>query len=97
MNGKRAKEIRRHTPVVLVSWIQSLLDEKEAAEINIENYKNFLPVQTHFFANDTMYLNAYHPKWIVKKIRQLKKLFPRKKTTEINLELIQWKATKKQG
>jgi len=92
MSGKRAKENRRHTETILVSWLHSLLNEEEGAKINIENYKDFLPKQTHFYAGRTLYLNAYHPQWIVKKIVQIKKIFPHIKTEDITLELIQWKA-----
>jgi hypothetical protein len=81
----------------LVEWLQSLLSEEEGAAITVKNYKQFMPEQTHVFANQKILLNAYHPKWIAKKIKQLLLIFPDIKITDISLEHIQWKAQRQQA
>jgi len=53
-----------------------------------------MPTQTHFMAQRTMHLNAYHPKWIVNKINQLLAIFPDRYIEEITLEDIQWKTSR---
>ena len=44
-----------------------------------------------------MRLNAYHPKWIAKKIKQLLKIDPKLDIESIDLELIKWQANRFQG
>ena len=97
MNGKKAKRIRRHSQVLLVSWLKTLLSEEEAENVTVANYKQMMPEQTHAFVQDKFLLNAYHPKWIVKKINQLTAIYSDLKIEDVNLELIQWKANKLQG
>lgn len=97
MNNKKSKAIRRHSESLLVEWLQSLLSEEEGVAITVKNYKQFMPEQTHVFANQKILLNAYHPKWIAKKIKQLLLIFPDIKITDISLEHIQWKAQRQQA
>ena len=97
MNNKKSKAIRRHSESLLVEWLQSLLSEEEGAAITVKNYKQFMPEQTHVFANQKILLNAYHPKWIAKKIKQLLLIFPDIKITDSSLEHIQWKAQRQQA
>jgi len=85
MNGRKAKRIRLHSGTIIVDWLRTLLTEEEGQKINIENYKNFMPAQTHFMAHRTMHLNAYHPKWIRNKIQRLLKQDPNRVIEEITL------------
>lgn len=94
MNGKKAKRIRKHSGVIIVEWLRTLLSEEEGQKITTENYTAFMPTQTHFMAHRTMHLNAYHPKWIVNKINQLLAIFPDRSIEEITLEDIQWKTSR---
>ncbi len=97
MNNTKAKRIRRHASTLLVGWLRSLLTEEEGAKINIKNYADHMPEQTHIYANRRMLLNAYHPKWITKKINQLLRIYPHLQVEDVDLELVQWKANKKQA
>ena len=97
MNGKKAKAIRKQSKVLLVDWLHTLMEPEEAAKINTGNYMSFMPKQTHIYVHRKMRLNAYHPKWVAKKINQLLKIFPALTIQDINLELVQWKANKSQG
>ena len=94
MNRKKSKRIRHHSESLLVSWMKQLLEKEEADKITINTYKSFMPQQTHFMAQRTMHLNAYHPKWIVNKINQLLAIFPDRSIEEITLEDIQWKTSR---
>tara|TARA_R110000822_G_scaffold24946_10_gene75691 strand:- start:899 stop:1183 length:285 start_codon:yes stop_codon:yes gene_type:complete len=94
MNGKKAKRIRKQASIIIVDWLQSLLSDEEGQKINTKNYINFMPKQTHFMAQRTMHLNAYHPKWIGNKINQLLAIFPDRSVEEITLEDIQWKISR---
>ncbi len=97
MNNKRSKRVRNHATVLLVSWLRTLLTEEEGAKITVKNYADHMPEQTHIHANGKMMLNAYHPKWIVKKINQILKIYPHLQIEDVNLEMIQWKANKRQA
>ena len=95
MNRRRSKRIARHAESLLVVWLKGLLSDEEAAKINISNYKSMMPEQTHYMAQRTMYLNAYHPKWLKKKINQLLRIFPDLTVEDINLEMVTWKVNQR--
>jgi len=95
MNRRRSKRIERHAESLLVVWLKGLLSDEEAAKINISNYKSMMPEQTHYMAQRTMYLNAYHPKWLKKKINQLLRIFPDLTVEDINLEMVTWKVNQR--
>lgn len=95
MNRKKTKRIRKHSVTLLVSWMRQLLSEEEGKKITVDSYKSFMPEQTHFMAQQTIYLNAYHPKWIEKKIKQLIKIFPDIEIEDVDLELITWKVNQR--
>ena len=86
MNGKKAKRIRKHSGVIIVDWLRSLISEEEGQGVTVDNYKNFMPTQTHYMANRTMHLNAYHPKWIRNKIQRLLKQNPKRVIASITLD-----------
>jgi|TARA_Y100000385_G_scaffold261403_1_gene292141 hypothetical protein len=90
MNRKQSKRISKQSKVILVDWLRSLLPEEEASKINTTNCLDFIPEQTHFIANRTLYLNAYHPKWIRNKIKRMLRLFPDRSISDITFEDIQW-------
>jgi len=95
MNRRRSKRIARHAESLLVVWLKGLLSDEEAAKINIGNYKSKMPEQTHYMAQRTVYLNAYHPKWLKKKINQLLLIYPRLAVEDINLEMVTWKVNQR--
>ena len=97
MRAVKSKRIRRHAKTLLVSWLHSLLDKEEADKINVSNYMSHMPKQTHIFLNGGMKLNAYHPKWVAKKIKQLLKIDPDLRIESIDLESIKWQANRFQG
>ena len=71
MSGKKSKLLRRKAEDLLISWIQSMTPEGEDAnKINKKNLHEFLPEQTHIFANNRFMLSAYSLRWFYKKVKQ---------------------------
>ena len=53
MNGRKAKRLRKHSKQLLIRWIRSMTpDGEDETEINEKNLEQFLPEQTHIFANN---------------------------------------------
>tara|TARA_R110000737_G_scaffold305180_1_gene312702 strand:+ start:532 stop:819 length:288 start_codon:yes stop_codon:yes gene_type:complete len=86
MNQKTMKEINRHSKKLLVGWLQALLSEEEAAKINTGNILQFIPDQTHFYANQRLSLSAYSPKWIKKYIKLIKRKNKNINISDISLQ-----------
>jgi hypothetical protein len=71
MNGRKAKRLRRRAEDLLISWIRTMVPEGEdATKINKKNLHEFLPQQTHIFANNRFMLSAYSLRWFYKKVKQ---------------------------
>ena len=71
MSGKKSKLLRRKAEGLLISWIQSMTPEGEdASKITKKNLHEFLPEQTHIFANNRFMLSAYSLRWFYKKVKQ---------------------------
>ena len=76
MNRKVSKRITRQVKEIIVEWFGTILSAEEAEKVTTTNCFEFMPDQTHFYAGRTMYLNAYHPKWISNKVKKLLKADP---------------------
>ena len=96
MRAVKAKRIRSHAKSLLVMWLHSLLEKKEAAKITLANYLDYMPEQTHIMVNKTIKLSAYHPKWMSNQIKQILKIDPDLPIESIDLELIKWQANRSQ-
>lgn len=71
MNGRKAKRLRRKAEDLLISWIRTMVPEGEdATKINKKNLDQFLPQQTHIFANNRFMLSAYSLRWFYKKVKK---------------------------
>ena len=70
MNSKQMKPIRRKARHILVAWLQSLLSKEEASKINYKNVFSFIPNQTHYWSGDTLRLQPWSYKWVVKKLKR---------------------------
>ena len=71
MNRKRIKKINRHVGIILVDWLKTLVNEDEAKKINLDNYKELLPAQTHVYTNNKFFLSAFSPRWVRKKLKYI--------------------------
>ena len=71
MNGKKAKRLRKHTKQLLIRWIRSMTpDGEDETEINEKNLEQFLPEDTHIFANNKFMVSAYTLRWFYKKVKE---------------------------
>jgi len=71
MNGKKAKRLRKHSKQLLIRWIRSMTpDGEDETEINEKNLEQFLPEQTHIFANNKFMVSAYTLRWFYKKVKE---------------------------
>jgi len=71
MRGVKAKQLRRRSEDLLVEWLRTMVPEGEdTSKINRKNIKEFLPEQTHIFANNKFLLSAYSLKWFYKQVKR---------------------------
>jgi hypothetical protein len=71
MNGRKAKQLRRKAEDLLINWIRTMVPEGEdATKINKKNLDQFLPQQTHIFANNRFMLSAYSLRWFYKQVKK---------------------------
>ena len=71
MNGRKAKQLRRKAEDLLISWIRTMVPEGEDAnKITKKNLDQFLPEQTHIFANNRFMLSAYSLRWFYKQVKK---------------------------
>ena len=71
MSGKRSKKLRRKAEDLLIAWLRTMVPEGEdTSKISRKNLDEFLPEQTHIFANNKYLLSAYSLRWFYKQIKQ---------------------------
>ncbi len=71
MNGQKAKKLRRIGEQRLIDWLRTMVPEGEdTSKINKNNLHEFLPEQTHVFANNKFLLSAYSLRWFYKQVKK---------------------------
>ena len=71
MNGKQSKKLRRKAETMLIDWLRTMTPEyKDQTKINKNNLHEFLPDQTHIFANNRFMLSAYSLRWFYKQVKR---------------------------
>ena len=71
MNGRKAKQLRRIGEQRLIDWLRTMVPEGEdTSKINKNNLQEFLPKQTHVFANNRFLLSAYSLRWFYKQVKK---------------------------
>ena len=71
MNQKKSKQLRRRSEDLLIEWLRTMVpDGEDTSKINRKNLNEFLPEQTHIFANNRFMLSAYSLRWFYKKVKQ---------------------------
>ena len=71
MNGKKSKRLRRQSETLLIEWLRTMIPEGEdISRINKKNLHEFLPEQTHIFANNRFMLSAYSLRWFYKQTKK---------------------------
>ena len=80
MHSRKAKRIRRHANQLVFEWLKTMLTDEEAKKLNSKNMDTYMPEQTHFFANSSIHLSAYTPRWFQQRIKRI--IRKNKKTIE---------------
>ena len=71
MNGKQSKKLRRKAETMLIDWLRTMTpDGEDQTKINKNNLHDFLPDQTHIFANNKFMLSAYSLRWFYKQVKR---------------------------
>ena len=88
MNKKVMREINSKVEVLLITWIQSILSEEEAAKVTKENYKSLLPAEEYILSRGTCYNSFYTYRWAKQGIKKLLKAG--KKLNDITIGDLEW-------
>jgi len=88
MKKKIKKQINKRASDILIEWLKSIVDEEEADQITRENFKKFLPKDTHMQVQKTYYLSFYTFRWATQNIKKLMK--KGMSLNKITLEDLQW-------
>ena len=80
MHSRKAKRIRRHANQLVFEWLKTMLTDEEAKKLNAKNVDKYMPEQTHFFANRSIYISAYTTRWFQQRIKRI--IRKNKKTIE---------------
>jgi len=70
MNTKQMSKIRNKAKGILVEWLKNLLNKEEQSKVNVKNILILLPNQTHYWSGDTLRLQPWSYKWVVKKLKR---------------------------
>ena len=71
MSGKKSKQLRRQAEHLLIDWLRTMTpDGEDKTKIHIKNLDEFLPEQTHIFANNKFMLSAYSLRWFYKQVKR---------------------------
>jgi len=71
LNAKIVKKIFRQTEKITVEWLKSLMPEEEASKITSKNYKKYMEMNSHYFADGQIFMSSFTEKWTRKKIKKL--------------------------
>ena len=70
MSGSRSKKLRRRAEDLLIEWLRTMVPNGEdTSKIHRKNLDQFLPEQTHIFANNRYLLSAYSLRWFYKQVK----------------------------
>ena len=71
MSGRRSKQLRRKAEGLLIEWLRTMVpDGEDTSKIHRKNLNEFLPEQTHIFANNRFLLSAYSLRWFYKQVKR---------------------------
>ena len=71
MHSRKAKRIRRHANQLVFEWLKTMLTDEEAKKLNSKNMDKYMLKQTHFFANRSLHISAYTPRWFQQRIKRI--------------------------
>ena len=71
MNSKKEKQIRKHAQNLMLDWLKTVVPEEEKPRITLDNLQDFIPNQTHIYANKQLRVSAYTLRWFTKRLKKL--------------------------
>ena len=71
MNLKKEKQIRKHAQTLMLDWLKTVVPDEEKPKITLANLQDFIPNQTHIYANGHLRVSAYTLRWFAKRIKKL--------------------------
>lgn len=74
MNRKMSKKVKQKSILFVVEWLKSMLVDEEKEKVSVHNYKNYLPQETHIYANKQLIVSSFTPRWFAKKIKKVLKV-----------------------
>tara|TARA_R100000008_G_C3544053_1_gene146503 strand:- start:253 stop:528 length:276 start_codon:yes stop_codon:yes gene_type:complete len=88
MNSKLEKRIRKQAQKLMLDWLGTVVPDEEKSKINVNNLQDYIPNQTHVYANGQLHISAYTPRWFVKRIKTIMSS-SNKKYNEVSLQEIE--------
>lgn len=95
MNRRLSKRIRKHAEDIQLAWVKSLLSNDEADKVDKTNLAQMLPTQTHVWGMGTKYCSVFGMRHVIKKLKQLMRIFPDKQVEDFTLADVNWKIQKR--
>ena len=71
MNLKKERQIRKHAQTLMLDWLKTVVPDEEKPKITLDNLQDFIPNQTHIYANGQLRVSAYTLRWFAKRIKKL--------------------------
>ena len=71
MNSKKEKQIRKHAQNLMLDWLKTVVPDEEKPRITLDNLQDFIPNQTHIYANQQLRVSAYTLRWFTKRLKKL--------------------------
>jgi len=71
MNLKKEKQIRRKAKQLMLDWLLTVVPDEEKKKVSMKNLYDYLPEQTHIYANRQLRISAYTLRWFIKRIKYL--------------------------
>ena len=71
MSSKKEKQIRKHAQKLMLDWLLTVVPDEEKDKITLSNLQDFIPNQTHVYANQQLRVSAYTLRWFTKRLKKL--------------------------
>tara|TARA_R100000742_G_C4254152_1_gene72200 strand:+ start:574 stop:798 length:225 start_codon:yes stop_codon:yes gene_type:complete len=55
----------------MIEWLKSVVPVEEQPKIKIDNIQNYVPDQTHVYADGRLIVSAYTLRWFIKRIKKI--------------------------
>ena len=88
MNLKKEKQVRRKAKQLMLDWLLTVVPDEEKKKVTMDSLHDYLPNQTHIYANRQLRISAYTLRWFIKRIKVLIKQ-GRKDFTSITVKEIE--------